>query len=86
MDGLGHVTLRNRKFLRKIEPMFRRHVTFDSAFEKTFDGPDKNNSSILPDQSLSGSQLNEFVNPNKSLEVRKSDRIRKPPDRYEAKW
>ena len=86
MDGSGRVTLRNRKFLRKIESMFRRQVTFDSAFEKTFDGPDKNNSSILTNQSSSGSQSNESVNPNKSLEVRKSDRIRKPPDRYEAKW
>ena len=46
-QSVDPIICKNKKFLRKIEPMFRRHVTFDSAFEKTFDGPDKNNSLVI---------------------------------------
>ena len=31
MDGSGRMTLRNRRFLRVIKPIFRRHISYDDA-------------------------------------------------------
>ena len=88
-DGSGRVTLRNRRFLRKIKPFAPRYVVLDEV-PVTHRSIDDNEvateeqevevaDSVADGQVVQGDGL---VRPN---EHRRSNRVRKAPVRYEAK-
>ena len=82
MDGSGRVSLRNRKFLRKIEPFLPRHATLDRVLvnEKVRDakGGEEEVGSSMPENQV----IDEIVDDDQ--QQRKSTRVRRAPDRYEA--
>ena len=87
MDGSGRVSLRNRQFLRKIEPFVRRYVTMDDGIATT---------QVVVDNHVSdGDEVEATQNENSDDIIgagevmtdsvqRRSTRIRHPPERYEA--
>ena len=83
MDGSGRVTLRNRKYLRKIEPFFRRHVSFDNVLAGK-SNEERSNSTI--GNPVINTDEDENSTGVLDYGIRRSSRIRKAPKRYEAKW
>ena len=78
MDGSGRVTLRNRRFLRKIEPFIPRYVTLDSIpVQENQPAPIE----VAPNETIEDNINNESTD-NSGL--RRSSRIRREPRRYEA--
>ena len=88
MDGSGRVSLRNRRFLRKIEPFVPRYVMMNNA--------PANNPAIVEQEPNSGGDVVEVpgsvtedqdVDGNMNVEdgvIRRSTRNRRAPDRYES--
>ena len=85
MDGSGRVTLRNRRFLRKIEPFLPRSLVLDiipvnhrSITEKelvTGDHEAEGTGIVVDDQVAHGDDLG----------LRRSTRVHQAPERYEAR-
>ena len=86
MDGSGRVTLRNRKFLRKIEPLIPRYLSLDDVLVKHQKINAKEVS--IEEPTVPSSAANEEVVHGGENEVgqRRSTRAHKTPVRYEAKW
>ena len=75
MDGSGRVSLRNRQFLRKIEPYLPRYTTVD----RVIDG--------ISDDRMRVNDVTEGHNVDETVGVeqpRRSTRIGQTPVRYEA--
>ena len=72
MDGSGRVSLRNRRFLRVIEPFLPRYISVDS-------GPITHQA--VGREGGEDQVVDETVKDN---EVRRSTRNRHSPDRYDA--
>ena len=88
MDGSGRVTLRNRRFLRKIEPIVTRYVTLDDVIGKHRNedvkvGPNRELGNQAPDI---GDAEQVALRDRDVEEPRRSTRESKPPMVYEAKW
>ena len=82
MDGSGRVSLRNRRFLRKIEPFVPRYTLIESL-------PRKNNQEV-DDEVLAPGVVTEDQDSVEGVAVddinlRKSLRVSRAPDWYEAK-
>ena len=86
MDGSGRVTLRNRKFLRKIEPLIPRYLSLDDVLVNHQKINAKEVS--IEEPTVPSSAANEEVVHGGDDEVgqRRSTRAHKTPVRYEAKW
>ena len=81
MDGSGRVTLRNRKFLRKIEPFFPNYVSLDPLPQSTKpiirSQVEEDTSKMVVEQEINSDMMND-------IPLRRSTRIRREPDRYVA--
>ena len=80
MDGSGRVSLRNRKYLRKIEPFLPRNICIQKVLnsEKIVDTKQDEGEAI---EDLTDKQVVEEI--VEEAELRRSTRVRKPPDHYE---
>ena len=77
MDGSGRASLRNRQFLRKIEPYLPRYIAFDKVLS----------TQQVCHRVQTSEDLTEDQIDDETVEVdqqRKSSRVRNPPDRYGA--
>ena len=84
MDGSGRVTLRNRRFLRKIEPLVPRYTSLDDILDKI---PVVDDKEVLVNKPSDEGQVHERVVQGGGDEgQRRSVRASRPPDRYESKW
>ena len=89
MDGSGRVTLRNRKFLRKIRPLIERNLIIDDILDHI---PVHNKKEVtieehVPQEAVVQGEGDELpVVLGGDEELRRSMRTTKPPERYEAKW
>ena len=89
MDGSGRVTLRNRKFLRKIRPLVERPIVIDDILEQR---PVHDNKEVaveerVPQEAVVQGERDELPSVlGGGNEIRRSLRTTKPPERYEAKW
>ena len=81
MDGSGRVTLRNRKFLRKIEPYLSRAVSLDPSPQIT---QPIINSQTEEDISKTVGQQEVTPDTMDNISLRRSTRVRREPDRYVA--
>jgi hypothetical protein len=82
MDGSGRASLRNRQFLRKIEPFLPRYVTLDRALVNQ-EGVDKEGGNVVHSGDVTNDQVVDGIVED-TQQQRKSTRARRPPDRYEA--
>ena len=80
MDGSGRVTLRNRKFLRKIEPFIPRNITVEKLLDDQ-KVDDKEGGEAKVTENFTEEQV---VDETVDDEVRRSTRVRHTPDRDEA--
>ena len=85
MDGSGRVSLRNRRFLRVIEPFLPRYISVDSGpITHQAVGREGGEDQVVDDaseKSIEDQVVDETVKDN---EVRRSIRNRHSPDRYDA--
>ena len=82
------MSLRNRKFLRKIEPFVCRYVRIDDEQIKPPSDADKSVNEGDGVEATNDPNSDEVINSNEVIEdsvQRSSTRIRQPPDRYVAK-
>ena len=90
MDGSGRVTLRNRQFLRIIEPLIPRIVSLDdvvSSHQKENNKKDTTEGSDEEKVKESQIELQQEVQEGVEDEgPRRSTRLSQPPLRYESKW
>ena len=82
LDGSGRITLRNRRFLREIQPLVQYSNNVSDIQVNSVPEPSKTVEQVPM------ANVPEVINEesNVSQGVRKSSRIRKAPDRYEANW
>ena len=76
MAGSGRVTLRNRRFLREILPLVRCYKNVEDIQR-------------VPEALVNKAEYKSSITieiPEDEGGLRKSDRIRRPSDCYEAKW
>ena len=89
MDGSGRVTLRNRRFLRKIEPVIPRYTSVDKVIEKHRNSKAEvpNRDTEIPSIGDKGIDCSEEENRQvEVIEPRRSSREIKPPERFQSKW
>ena len=89
MDGSGRVTLRNRRFLRKIEPVIPRYTSVDEVIEKhrNYKADIPNRDMEIP--SVGDEGIDDAEEKNRQVEVIepcRSNREIKPPERFQSKW
>ena len=90
MDGSGRVTLRNRRFLRMIQPLIPRNVSLDNVVSSNHKGNTKKDTTEGIDEgNVNDSQTElqqEVPESVRNEEPRRSTRVSQPPLRYESKW
>ena len=81
MDGSGRVSLRNRKFLRKIEPFLPCYIALDEVLGAQQVVAKENDRDVILENVTSNEVVDETVDISQQ---RKSSRVRHAPNRYEA--
>ena len=87
MDGSDQVSLRNRQFLRKIEPFVRRYVTMDDELatpQVVVDNHVSDGDEVEANQNDNSDDIIEACEVSTDSVQRRSTRRRHPPERYEA--
>ena len=86
MDGSGRVSLRNRQFLRRIEPFFARSNNLQSNVQISSSSSTEMNSEVQKDVSIADTRHAEHEEEEniESQSLRRSSRVTKVPDRYQA--
>ena len=87
MDGSGRLSLRNRQFLRRIEPFVPKYTVFQ---EGNLGKPESSSSTVERDSigassdELPQSVIDEGEIQQESQLLRRSTRVKRVPDRFEA--
>ena len=88
MDGSSQVTLRNRQFLGKIQPLVPRYVSLDGVLGKHNNGNIKDVPNVeLELEAPADGEHEQVVHRDGDDEgLRRSTRRSTPPNRYNSKW
>ena len=90
MDGSGRVTLRNRRFLRMIQPLIPRNVSLDNVVSShQEENTKKDTTDGVDEEKVNDSQTELQQEVQEGMEhegPRRSTRVSQPPLRYESKW
>ena len=90
MDGSGRVTLRNRRFLRRIQPLIPRIISLDDVVSSHHKENTRKDTTVGVDNDKvndSQTELQQEVQEGVDDEgPRRSTRVSQPPLRYESKW